>query len=56
MRKCCRVNKLSIDLASAYTPLRFRAAFARFKAMYIIIYSVTRDVVKKRENVGWKMS
>lgn len=33
LRRCCRVNKLTIELASAYTPLRFRAAYARFKAM-----------------------
>jgi hypothetical protein len=30
MRKNCRVNKLNVEVVSAFTPLRFRAAYAKF--------------------------
>jgi hypothetical protein len=33
MRKCCRINKLNIDIVAYYTPLKFRASYSRFKAM-----------------------
>ena len=46
LRKYCRVNRLSTELASAYSPLRFRAAYARFKAMYFVHHSATRDVMR----------
>lgn len=34
MRKCCRSNKLNVDLVAYFTPLRFRAAYAKFRAIY----------------------
>jgi len=33
MRKCCRSNKLNVDLVSYFTPPRFRAAYAKFEKM-----------------------
>lgn len=56
MRKCCRTNKLNIELASAFTPLRFRAAYARFKAMYLLFHPVTSVGVRIRENGGYKIN
>jgi hypothetical protein len=33
MRKCCRANKLNVDLVSYFTPLRFRTTYAKFQKM-----------------------
>lgn len=33
MRKTCRINKLNIDIASYFTPLRFRDTYAKFQTM-----------------------
>lgn len=56
MRKTCRNNKLNIDLITAYTPLRFRTAYYRFKAMYCLFYSAIREEQQRRRNDGSKIS
>lgn len=56
MRKCCRSNKLNIELASAYTPLRFRASYARFKAMQFLLDSAINVEARIKDNGGLKIS
>jgi hypothetical protein len=56
LRKCCRNNKLAIDLASVFTPLRFRGAYARFKAMLKFHNSAIKKGLRTRLKGGFKMS
>jgi hypothetical protein len=56
MRKCCRSNKLNVDLVSYFTPLRFRATYAKFKAMYAPPKSATRSAARTRPSGGWRTS
>ena len=54
MRKCCRNNKLNIEIVAFYTPLRFRTAYSKFKAMYTYIHEAMRKRVHKRMKGGYK--
>lgn len=56
MRKCCRSNKLNVDLVAYFTPLRFRAAYAKFRAMYAPPESATRNAARTRRSGGWRTS
>lgn len=35
MRKCCRLNKLNVDVVGYFTPLRLRVAHGKFREMYV---------------------
>jgi hypothetical protein len=56
MRKCCRSNKLNIDIAAFFTPLRFRASYSKFKAMYAYLYQVMKKKVQIKMKDGYKMN
>ncbi len=45
MRKCCRNNKLVIDIVAYFTPLKFRAAYSKFAAMYFSLYQAMKKKV-----------
>jgi hypothetical protein len=56
MRKSCRANKLNIDIVAYYTPLKFRASYSRFKAMYSLSHLATKKKVLTKLKDGYKMS
>jgi hypothetical protein len=45
-----------VDLVSYFTPLRFRATYAKFKAMYAPPKSATRSAARTRPSGGWRTS
>jgi hypothetical protein len=54
MRKCCRNNKLNIEIIAYYTPLKFRANYSRFKAMYLSLHLVMKKKVPINLKDGYK--
>jgi hypothetical protein len=56
MRKCCRHNKLVIDIVAYFTPLKFRAAYSKFAAMYLSLYAAMKKKVGIKLKDGYKMN
>lgn len=56
MRKCCRNNKLVIDIVAYFTPLKFRAAYSKFVAMYLSPDQVMKKKVRIKFKDGYKIN